>query len=122
MNEHAVARTMFCEMTGYVYFVQMDRIGPIKIGFSRDIGKRLVSLQTSNAYPLRLLCCYPSNESHEKEWHSAFHNMRLEGEWFLPHPKLLREIDGQIQINNRNGQGAIDNRPYKEAEILLVEA
>ena len=120
MNNHGVAREMFCEMTGYVYFVQVDRIGPIKIGFSKDVGNRLISLQTSNAYPLRLLCCYPSNETHEKEWHSAFHDMRLEGEWFLPHPLLLREINDQIGINIKHGQGAIDRSPYKATEVLLT--
>jgi hypothetical protein len=84
---------MMEEVTGYVYFIQMDRIGPIKIGFTKDIGKRLLSLQVGSPYPLRLLLITPGNERFEKEIHSCLNNLRMEGEWFLPHPKLLKEIE-----------------------------
>lgn len=90
------------DATGFVYFVQMDRIGPIKIGFTKNIEKRLISLQTASPYPLRLLCHYGADETHEKEWHSEFDRLRLEGEWFLPHPKLLKEIDLQIAANRKH--------------------
>jgi hypothetical protein len=87
--------------SGYIYFIQLDRIGPIKIGFTNDVGNRLVSLQTSNPYPLRLLHFFPGNQEMEREIHSCFDEMRMNGEWFLPHPFILEEIQEQIIISNK---------------------
>jgi hypothetical protein len=83
---------MLENLTGYIYFIQMDRIGPIKIGLSRDIGKRLYQLHSGSPYPLRLLGFVPGNEDMEKRIHHNFDYIRLEGEWFLPHPLLLKSI------------------------------
>lgn len=95
--------TMFQKITGYIYFVQMDRIGPIKIGIAKDIGKRLFGLQTGSPYPLRLLCFFPGNEEMEEEIHISFDFIRLEGEWFLPHPKLLKLVEERERLNRRSG-------------------
>lgn len=95
------ARPIFANLTGYIYFIQMDRIGPIKIGFTKDIGKRLISLQTANPYPLNLLCVFPGNEEMEKDIHQGFNEMRMEGEWFLPHKFILSEIQEQNRVNTR---------------------
>ena len=92
-------RPMFEVITGYIYFIQMGDVGPIKIGFTKDIGKRILSLQTSIPYPLKLLCFFPGNEDMEKKIHSCLPEIRIEGEWFLPHPLLLREIEGEKWSN-----------------------
>jgi hypothetical protein len=97
------AMPMLVPITGYVYFIQIDRIGPIKIGFTKDLGKRLMGLQVSSPYPLRILCLFPGNENMEKEIHDSYREMRMEGEWFLPHPFILKEIDCFKEINNKNG-------------------
>lgn len=91
------------ETTGYLYFIQMDRIGPIKIGFTKNIANRLIALQTSSPYPLNLLCITPSNENQEKEIHSCYDAIRLEGEWFLPHPLVIRDIENIKYFNKKNG-------------------
>jgi hypothetical protein len=101
MNEFAVARRMFMKFTGNVYFVQCENDGPIKIGYTADVKSRLRQLQTSNHEKLILLCWYPSDAQHEKEWHSAFHKIKIRGEWFHPYPKLLREIKLQIELNEK---------------------
>ncbi len=93
---------MFKKVTGYIYFIQMDRIGPVKIGFTKNIEKRLVSLQTACPYPLNLLCIFPGNEDMETDIHSCFKEMRMEGEWFLPHPFILGEIENFKKINKKN--------------------
>ena len=36
---------------GYVYFIQMENTGPIKIGFSKNIKSRMENLQTASPYP-----------------------------------------------------------------------
>lgn len=91
------------KLTGYIYFIQMDRIGPIKIGFTKDIGKRLVGLQTGSPYPLNLLCLFPGIEEDEKEIHNCYYPLRLEGEWFLPHPLILKDINRLIETNKKHG-------------------
>lgn len=100
--------------TGYVYFVQMDRIGPIKIGYTKNIGKRIVTLQISSPYPLRLLCLFPTDELSEKEIHHCYNDSRLEGEWFLPHPVILADID---EINMNNLKSGFVN-PIPEFDLL----
>jgi len=88
----------------------MDRIGPIKIGFTKDVGKRLISLSTANPYPLRLLVIEPGNIEMESEIHNDFRDYRLDGEWFLPHPKLLKYIEDVKRWNTINGFIEPDSR------------
>lgn len=94
---------MLLTVTGYVYFIQMDRIGPIKIGYSKDVKSRLFELQTANPYPLNLLVFFPANIEIERGIHSCYREMRLEGEWFLPHPIILKDIENIKEMNKRNG-------------------
>jgi len=96
-------RAMFQVISGYIYFIQMGEIGPIKIGFTKDVKKRLFFLQTATPYSLRLLCVFPGNEEMEREIHTCLGDIRLRGEWFLPHPFLLRAIEEEERINKQNG-------------------
>jgi len=97
-----IGRRMFQVLTGYIYFVQMDYIGPIKIGIAKNVQQRMRELQTGSPYRLNLLCCFPGNEDMEREIHLGFSEIKLEGEWFLPHPFLLREIRMQIELNKKH--------------------
>lgn len=108
------AKPMFFNATGYVYFVQMERIGPIKIGYTTNITKRLCSLQTASPYKLNILCLFPANEEIETELHSCFRDVQLEGEWFLPHPFLLKEIDNLLMLNKRHGF----EKPNTEVDLI----
>jgi len=93
---------MFQVITGYIYFIQMDCIGPIKIGFTKDIKKRMVHLQQANPYKLNLLVLFPGNEEMEKAIHEGFREANLKGEWFLPHPEILKEIEERKKWNRIN--------------------
>lgn len=77
-----------------VYFVQPenDSAGPIKIGFSVDIRKRLQQLNVSNIARLRVLAEMPGTVSDEAALHRRFDAHRLHGEWFSPVPELLELI------------------------------
>jgi len=94
---------MLVTITGYIYFIQMDRIGPIKIGFTTNIAKRILNLQVASPYPLNLLCLFPGNVDMEQKIHICYKEMRMEGEWFLPHPFILKEIDGFLDMNKDCG-------------------
>ena len=78
---------------GYVYFISSEKNREIKIGFTaRPVEKRLKSLQTAHPYKLKLLTIVPGTTEDEKSLHERFANIRLEGEWFKPHPDLLAFI------------------------------
>jgi len=76
-------------MTGFIYFIQSERGGPIKIGYATNVQQRLEQLQS--AHPYRLLCLASTQGSIglEHRLHENFDNYRLLGEWFEPCDELL---------------------------------
>ena len=72
-------------MTSYLYVIGNDTDRQ-KIGFSKDVEKRLKTLQTGNPDKLKIhykIEC-PSNKtiSLEKKIHTELSYKRLKGEWF----------------------------------------
>lgn len=84
--------------TGYVYFVQKGDVGPVKIGFAKDVRQRCNGLQTSSEQRLCLLGVIPGTPALEKKIHAELRHHRLSGEWFCPAPDvLLRANAGDVQ-------------------------
>ena len=78
----------------FLYFIQAGgAAGPVKIGHSRNVAKRLEQLQTGNPAPLRLVAACPLEDAAERErdLHWFLSDDRLEGEWFAA-SELLRNI------------------------------
>ncbi len=65
-----------------VYFLRKGSKGPVKIGHSRDIRKRMTKLQVPFEDKLVLLRTEPGGETREKELHSLFKKHRIRGEGF----------------------------------------
>lgn len=81
----------------YVYFIQADENGPIKIGFtSDDPKKRLSQLQTANPATLKLLGAICGTTAKERELHTALAEWRMQGEWFQSHPTVLETIQAAL--------------------------
>lgn len=78
---------------GYIYFIQGENGGAIKIGFTKNIESRLKTLQTSYPDILKVLCLIPGNESKERKLHEKFYDIKLNGEWFKPTEKIFKEIE-----------------------------
>ncbi len=77
----------------FVYFIQADENGPIKIGFTSDDPlRRLNQLQTGNASALRLVGAIRAARALERELHIALAEWRMQGEWFQPHPTVVETI------------------------------
>lgn len=77
----------------FVYFIQADESGPIKIGFTADDPRRrLASLQTGNPAALRLLGAIKGTFADERRFHSDLAEWRLQGEWFQSHPTVLAMV------------------------------
>lgn len=82
-------------MNQSVYFVQAGANGPIKIGYSGDVTKRLSAIQTGNHERLSLLYSFEHAEAPriERELHAHFSMFRLDGEWFRPDSSVFDLID-----------------------------
>ena len=74
---------------GYVYFIQSGDDGPIKVGFSYDVYRRLVALQTANPTTLRVIAWFTGTEADEHATHSRLNQHRIRGEWFTPHTDVV---------------------------------
>lgn len=65
-----------------IYFIQQDQTNLVKIGFSHNIKRRLATLQTASAYPLRLLGYCVGDPQKEHAIHEELSLSRVAGEWF----------------------------------------
>jgi len=77
---------------GWIYFVQAESGGPIKIGFAADVFARLADLQSASPLTLRLLAGRSAEFWQEKRLHERHKAHRLHGEWFAPHDDVLRDV------------------------------
>jgi len=80
------------KITDEIYFLQSGK-GPIKIGWSNNIKKRLPILQVGNPEKLILLKVIQGSISGEKEIHKRFAKHKIWGEWFRPIKELMDFIE-----------------------------
>jgi hypothetical protein len=77
-----------------VYFVQAGKAGPIKIGSSCDVERRLKSMQSHNHRKLRLIGQFKSvGYFSERDTHRRFAAARIRGEWFRPSDEMHEFIN-----------------------------
>jgi len=74
------------QVMGYVYFIQANNA--IKIGFAKDVRKRMGQLQTSHPDTLILLGMHGGDVTTETSLHTRFSDARIRGEWFQPTPEI----------------------------------
>lgn len=73
-----------------VYFLQSEDGGPIKIGRSDDVAKRILQMQMARPDKLVLLAAVPGEYADETRIHRAFAAERVYGEWFAASPGLVQ--------------------------------
>jgi hypothetical protein len=88
------------EADQFCYFVGGED-GPVKIGCTGDVKKRLWGLQNASPVPLRLLAVTHGGQSRETAYHFTFGAHRLHGEWFERCPEIEAEIE-RLQIRSVN--------------------
>ena len=76
-------------MKSFVYFVQAESTGKIKIGQSDDVPKRMYALQCASPGKLTLLGKLSTKVVREEELHRRFHVHRAFGEWFDPAEEIM---------------------------------
>ncbi len=75
---------------GFVYFIRGGE--HVKIGWSRDIAKRMRQLQGASSTRLSLLGCLEGTRETEADLHQRFKRLRRHGEWFAADEKMLAAI------------------------------
>jgi hypothetical protein len=84
-----------------IYFVQAVGGGPIKIGRTSQLDRRLAAFATANHAPMVLLATEPGAWEREQVLHRKFRADRLKGEWFSPSTSLLAYI-GELVTKTRH--------------------
>jgi hypothetical protein len=82
----------------YVYFIQADADGPIKIGTAYNLRYRLSSLLSGTWHDLRLVGWVVGSRKTEKNLHKQFAADRIKREWFKSSDAIvsfIRENQGQ---------------------------
>ena len=80
------------QLLKYVYFVQAEEGGLIKIGITKNPHMRLSTMQTNCPVLLQTLRVIPAHTPVEKTLHRLFRNQRVRGEWFRPESSLVELI------------------------------
>lgn len=75
-----------------VYFIEAGPGGPIKIGSSHDVARRMANMQTAMPFDLRTLATISGANRAESELHRRFKHLRIRGEWYRAEPDLVALI------------------------------
>ena len=69
-------------MTGTVYCIGEKPGGPVKVGFTTQLARRLADIQTGSPVPLVVLGSFAGTRGSEADLHEQFADLALHGEWF----------------------------------------
>lgn len=83
-----------------LYFMAIEPDGPIKIGITYDIPRRLRHIQAACPYEVTLLGDVPGTLAMERALQRHFKASRMKGEWFHRTPELTAEIASILGENN----------------------
>jgi Meiotically Up-regulated Gene 113 (MUG113) protein len=108
-----------------VYFIQMGNHGPIKIGHTRNIDRRLAMLQSANPEPLTVRLILEGGRPEEKSLHAKFRADRIGGEaggeWFRPSEAILNFIKSYPTTARDHVLGWLEHRYNKPESKRAVE-
>lgn len=77
------------DASGFVYFIQGEGEGRIKIGWSVDPRRRLEVIQRFSPVALRLLGTFQGSRTDEARAQKLFDHAHSHGEWFEPTAELV---------------------------------
>jgi hypothetical protein len=82
----------------FIYFMQNGERGPIKIGLTYNVQRRLAQAQTFNYQPITLLGFVPGNQRLETTLLNRFSPHHLLGEWFAFNDELYNLARGIFDV------------------------
>lgn len=103
-----------------IYFIQNKETKHIKIGYSKDVRKRLSEIQTTSPHELTILTTCEGGIEMEKELHHKFSNSYIRGEWFTPSEELITYINNFPPHVNKEYIGLSKLRKEKKMSLEYV--
>lgn len=99
----------YADLPSYVYFIFNPDSDAIKIGFAKDVAKRLAALQTSSPSQLKLLAVIKTQNARtakqlEGVLHQQFAQSHISGEWFKAEETLLNYLK-EVTLMNADSSG-----------------
>ena len=97
---------------GFVYFIQEEETGRIKIGFSeKNPNQRLSDFQTGNSNKLILLGYIEGTYQDESNLHKEFskERIRIENEWFESSSRLVNRIKDLLEKSLDDKKSSIED-------------
>lgn len=76
-----------------IYIMQAGTHGPIKIGASKNVAKRVAAQQNFHYEEIRLLATGVGCHRAEQLIHKHFAEDRIRGEWFRPSAAIIRFVE-----------------------------
>lgn len=80
------------EKPTFVYFIQIENDGPIKIGLSENPKRRLIGIQPSIPYKIHFLSSIKGTDRLEANIKKRFQEDIIRGEWFKPTNRLINFV------------------------------
>lgn len=82
----------------YIYFIQVEGSGPIKIGITRhNPRQRMVKIQCDCPWPVQLLGAINGGFEEEAAIHCELKQFNIQGEWFHPTDEVISAIENALQ-------------------------
>jgi hypothetical protein len=109
---------------GFVYFIQEEESGNIKIGFSEKHPKgRLKDFQTGNSNKLTLVGYIEGTYKDESNLHKEFSKERIRkgNEWFESSPRLKERIKELLEESLEDKKDRIEVLKQENKDIVEVE-
>jgi len=106
---------------GFVYFIQEEETGNIKIGFSEKHPEgRLKDFQTGNSNKLILKGYIEGTYQDESNLHQEFSEERIrkDNEWFKSSPRLEKRIKEMLEKFYENKKSEIEDLNFESTEIF----
>ena len=116
-----------------VYFLRCGDAGPVKIGMTNNVPRRIRELSEAFWEELRLIRCLEGMDAVEHQMHRRFAAQHLRYEWFTFHPDMLGDlgvpeyatpIPAPVELPQHFVRSAelVALRDWMQAEGVTVEA
>jgi hypothetical protein len=81
------------EGKAWIYFIQAEPGGLVKIGYTENLDKRLRIIQSHSPLKMKIIGKIRGSRATEAEIHSKFNKDRKHGEWFVSSERLMKLIE-----------------------------
>lgn len=100
-NEANFADHLRTKPEGFVYFARVGNSLFVKIGFAKNVERRMRELQTAHAQPIKAIVAFPGDRAAEGHLHHRFRQHRARGEWFRLCDEIrifIRQMGGPVYV------------------------